>query len=127
MKYRPDEHPEIQHRGRSREGAWIEIGQARGRNAAKAGRSREGAWIEICTLVIIAMRRAVAPVRERGLKFWIFSHFFVDVDVAPVRERGLKSSVRVQIDYNFTVAPVRERGLKCSAAMQQENFTASLP
>ena len=33
--------------GRSREGAWIEIGLQDANDLATAGRSREGAWIEM--------------------------------------------------------------------------------
>ena len=41
----------------------------------KGGRSREGAWIEI---VDVKKRRSeiiVAPVRERGLKYYIYMPF----------------------------------------------------
>ena len=77
---------------------------------------------------------AVAPVRERGLKFtlrlavivlligrsregaWIEILSMVGllafVMVAPVRERGLKSIRVVLIKIDTIVAPVRERGLK---------------
>ena len=54
---------------RSREGAWIEIAKAANRQAAIAGRSREGAWIEMRQWAIRCMHEAVAPVRERGLKY----------------------------------------------------------
>ena len=33
---------------------------------------------------------AVAPARERGLKFLSFQPFTIDSSVAPARERGLK-------------------------------------
>ena len=56
-------------KGRSREGAWIEIGREPGR----AGREK-----------------SVAPVRERGLKCLPRPNDTQPGPVAPVRERGLK-------------------------------------
>ena len=53
---------------RSREGAWIEIGQIIGHYVNSASRSREGAWIEISTRVSSRVPSRVAPARERGLK-----------------------------------------------------------
>ena len=55
--------------GRSREGAWIEIAAGSSAKAANRRRSREGAWIEISLLVSMIAALAVAPVRERGLKY----------------------------------------------------------
>ena len=54
---------------------------------------------------------AVAPARERGLKYYIYMPFLA-AEVAPARERGLK-----YIDFwgtcsTWSVAPARERGLK---------------
>ena len=76
----------------------------------------------------------VAPVRERGLKFFLFLASLITsrrsrkgawieispvgtilgyIGVAPVRERGLKYK-KLQITLiKCLVAPVRERGLKC--------------
>ena len=53
--------------GRSREGAWIEIGVVL---ILRVGlrRSREGAWIEIAFGKIYYANVNVAPARERGLK-----------------------------------------------------------
>ena len=55
---------------RSREGAWIEISVPLPA-IVSSSRSREGAWIEILTVLSLAYLARVAPVRERGLKyFW---------------------------------------------------------
>ena len=54
------------------------------------GRSREGARIEILTLTLYAIQSIVAPVRERGLKYFSPNHPLLYHLVAPVRERGLK-------------------------------------
>ena len=53
-------------------------------------RSREGAWIEIPLPGLDAGADAVAPVRERGLKFRFLLMKILVNTVAPVRERGLK-------------------------------------
>ena len=42
--------------------------QARADNAT--GRSREGAWIEMAALLKLQLKAQVAPVRERGLKYY---------------------------------------------------------
>ena len=84
---------------------------AAGARVGARRRSREGAWIEIGGAIIVAYSFAVAPVRERGLKYehpsthpasmsrsregaWIEIGFkrlpLVGTSVAPVRERGLK-------------------------------------
>ena len=56
-------------KGRSREGAWIEISRMLNSNASQKSRSREGAWIEIPSLLKKSLAGVkVAPVRERGLK-----------------------------------------------------------
>ncbi len=96
-------------------------------------RSREGAWIEIALLISMPKGARVAPVRERGLKFFGFAFQRPLSHVAPVRERGLKSSrlvydkwvnrrsregawiemAPVTLSASLPqVAPVRERGLK---------------
>ena len=54
--------------GRSREGAWIEIGVSNWYDPAPRGRSREGAWIEISVRAEFGNDPRVAPARERGLK-----------------------------------------------------------
>ena len=55
-------------KGRSREGAWIEIIKMRIKTTKKKCRSREGAWIEIRLFSSLTLTRPVAPARERGLK-----------------------------------------------------------
>ena len=54
-------------RGRSREGAWIEIVD-RIHSQTAWRRSREGAWIEMPLWARLSPAVRVAPVRERGLK-----------------------------------------------------------
>ena len=54
------------------------------------GRSREGAWIEIQEYMMNVVMPAVAPVRERGLKSHCRIKPLLNLTVAPVRERGLK-------------------------------------
>ena len=80
----------LRHKGRSREGARIEIAARHAATVANQRRSREGARIEIGILTPSRASSLVAPVRERGLKFagtFAITPFRV---VAPVRERGLK-------------------------------------
>ena len=55
---------------------------------------------------------AVAPVRERGLKYRQQHNLHYGKYVAPVRERGLKYEAIAEILRTYEVAPVRERGLK---------------
>ena len=57
--------------GRSREGAWIEIVGAHDPATLQYGRSREGAWIEIVMRTCRIPFHLVAPVRERGLKYFL--------------------------------------------------------
>ena len=54
---------------RSRKGAWIEILTPTFSANSFIGRSRKGAWIEIAILFKVSIVGAVAPARERGLKF----------------------------------------------------------
>ena len=58
---------------RSRKGAWIEIVMRICKKVYPLRRSRKGAWIEIKMLNETQLNLAVAPARERGLKFqsWI--------------------------------------------------------
>ena len=56
--------------GRSREGAWIEIGRNLPEGDNATGRSREGAWIEMPSSQQSVLALCVAPVRERGLKYY---------------------------------------------------------
>ena len=101
--------------------------------ASCRSRSREGAWIEIAGGGNMASAPAVAPARERGLKFrWSFLGYSVQY-VAPARERGLKyvqKTLKIRCvsrsregawieipnaNGKFelsNVAPARERGLK---------------
>ena len=55
--------------GRSREGAWIEILADQTFAEECDSRSREGAWIEISIISGALSNSAVAPARERGLKY----------------------------------------------------------
>ena len=77
-----------------------------------AGRSREGAWIEIGHHQETNQSTKVAPVRERGLKLLLAALLRLPIVVAPVRERGLKFPTSGQKKKLEGVAPVRERGLK---------------
>ena len=54
---------------RSREGAWIEIHALDCKLLSLFCRSREGAWIEIADMLYTSKQMAVAPARERGLKY----------------------------------------------------------
>ena len=83
---------------RSREGAWIEIQSRAHPSTWPHSRSREGAWIEMPVKPLVLISGAVAPVRERGLKYGKFEATNSKNAVAPVRERGLKY-------YNFTLLP----------------------
>ena len=77
--------------GRSREGAWIEMSTACTYFSIGKCRSREGAWIEIPFRLRADKLINVAPVRERGLKYYIYIYIRgSERCVAPVRERGLK-------------------------------------
>ena len=58
---------------RSRKGAWIEIALGAVTGGIASSRSRKGAWIEIITSKEPFLRQAVAPVRERGLKWPYFA------------------------------------------------------
>ena len=80
---------------RSREGAWIEITPGALLKVNPGGRSREGAWIEIICQIRGQFRNlCVAPARERGLKLKLSSQEFKGANVAPARERGLKFSIQ---------------------------------
>ena len=59
-------------------------------NDREKGRSREGAWIEINSSADYNYKLGVAPVRERGLKYKMWTRSDMFDFVAPVRERGLK-------------------------------------
>ena len=59
----------LQAKGRSREGAWIEILKLIMLWLSVNCRSREGAWIEILGNTNTHLQVGVAPVRERGLKY----------------------------------------------------------
>ena len=56
---------------------------------------------------------AVAPARERGLKWFFACGEYGDNTVAPARERGLKFANACVVPKFPLVAPARERGLKC--------------
>ena len=57
-------------------------------------RSRKGAWIEMSIIGGALSNSAVAPVRERGLKYNYQHRYQWAMEVAPVRERGLKSRLK---------------------------------
>ena len=71
-----------------------------------SSRSRKGAWIEILPTLAAVNILDVAPVRERGLKFFPERLFTDSLHVAPVRERGLKSPV---LDTLYPVIDCRSR------------------
>ena len=73
------------------------------------------------------IRYNVAPVRERGLKYFSASSLLFCTEVAPVRERGLKYSVARDDSMDKGVAPVRERGLKYEITPYFLKQQASLP
>ena len=83
-------------------------------------RSREGAWIEIISFINYILTKCVAPVRERGLKYFPTLAAVPVEKVAPVRERGLKYCLRGARCWQAEVAPVRERGLKLNTAQKAE-------
>ena len=60
------------------------------RQRTPRGRSREGAWIEILSASYARSPPAVAPARERGLKLRRRDVLEDMLIVAPARERGLK-------------------------------------
>ena len=78
----------------------------------QCGRSREGAWIEITLSRVSLNNIAVAPARERGLKFRVTS------TAASVNRRSREGAwieiLKKQTGQNAAmyVAPARERGLK---------------
>ena len=78
----------------------------------KSCRSRKGAWIEIFLFLYTGYAGMVAPVRERGLKYYLPFWMAAMRPVAPVRERGLKLLSLHQYSQTAAVAPARERGLK---------------
>ena len=103
-------------RGRSREGAWIEIAtygyrracyevapvRERGlkctgkydREGSASRRSREGAWIEIFKRLLI-LSTCFGRSREGAwIEMSIIGGALSNSAVAPVRERGLKSDMR---------------------------------
>ena len=91
------------------------------------GRSREGAWIEIGSQYSAQHYHFVAPARERGLKYGCASGKSSLWMVAPARERGLKLMI---LDSNvevIEVAPARERGLKCDKLADRDRELQSLP
>ena len=70
----------------------------------------------------------VAPVRERGLKYFIVEFIIITRwTVAPVRERGLKYAVIFVTTLFHVVAPVRERGLKSASEIGINCNQLSLP
>ena len=76
------------------------------------GRSREGAWIEICDAVTTFSGIAVAPARERGLK----CDKLADRDRELRRSREgawIEILTHIVIAHTPAGTPARERGLKC--------------
>ena len=59
----------------------------------RKGRSREGAWIEIVARDDSMDKGIVAPARERGLKCCVHEAKLHMHNVAPARERGLKCNI----------------------------------
>ena len=74
-------------------------------------RSREGAWIEIAGAFPRIRLSAVAPVRERGLKYLLTS--LVTYVIIRSREGAwIEIRPRAVAHLSSLIAPVRERGLK---------------
>ena len=112
-------------------------------------RSREGAWIEILRNTLPSTGNAVAPVRERGLKFknqfQIFFHCrrsregaWIEIgwllcghnDNESRSREGAWIEIRAGGDYDaaiYDVAPVRERGLKFEQVLMAEMRTLVAP
>jgi len=92
------------------------------------GRSREGAWIEIQLYAIPVRFQAVAPVRERGLKF-VSLHCNAATPAGRSRE-GAWIEIALGLDICEPcrlVAPVRERGLKFLQEHLHNYHRQSLP
>ena len=90
------------------------------------GRSREGAWIEIGRSSYIQHELWVAPVRERGLKS-------EQCPKRHTYRRRSREGAWIEIYRQLSgksleyVAPVRERGLKSAGEQQSTVIPASLP
>ena len=54
----------------------------------------------------------VAPVRERGLKYWVKVHYDVEGDGRSREGAWIEIMDNLQVSLASCVAPVRERGLK---------------
>ena len=77
-----------------------------------ASRSREGAWIEIIIYTGSQTSQHVAPVRERGLKFYAV-HLIMQCKRSRSREGAWIEISKIFAFFDTkNVAPVRERGLK---------------
>ena len=70
---------------------------------------------------------AVAPARERGLKYDLECPEVMSEIVAPARERGLKCNIYGERYEKPGVAPARERGLKWFTLAQLIRCYRSLP
>ena len=70
---------------RSLAGAWIEITEIYCPSSKSLCRSLAGAWIEIHAGRAATLRAAVAPLRERGLKYKTTAPIQSEDMVAPLR------------------------------------------
>ena len=77
-------------RGRSREGAWIEMMNHREKKVKTAGRSREGAWIEMLQLSQYRLPPQCRSREGAWIEILRMCENIGTVSVAPARERGLK-------------------------------------
>ena len=90
------------------------------------GRSREGAWIEMLLAFAALMSASVAPARERGLK----SAAWLRTSTLRRRSREgawIEIAIKVRVYFAAVVAPARERGLKSRCRTGPQTLRMSLP